>query len=102
MSCALLDGVLTSLLNAFLALVYRIRSFLVTLDIWFIANSAEHIYTDGGGAIVYRRMASKYHDPAMGSLGRIPTPVAIVLAPWLVIWLVTERTLWGKYVRAIG
>ncbi len=38
----------------------------------------------------------------MGNLGGIPTPVAIVLALWLAAWLVTERTLWGKYVRAIG
>lgn len=38
----------------------------------------------------------------MGNLGGIPTPVAIVLALWLAARLVTERTLWGKYVRAIG
>ncbi len=47
-------------------------------------------------------MAPEYHDLAVGSLGGIPTPVVIVLALWLVAWLVTERTLWGKYVRAIG
>ena len=32
----------------------------------------------------------------------VPPVVAIVLALWLAAWLVTERTLWGKYVRAIG
>ncbi len=68
----------------------------------FIASSAERIYTDGGGAIAYRRMAPEYHDTAVGNLGGIPTPVAIVLALWLAARLVTERTLWGKYVRAIG
>lgn len=47
-------------------------------------------------------MAPEYHDLAVGNLGGIPTPVAIVLALWLAAWLVTERTLWGKYVRAIG
>ncbi len=73
-----------------------------TLGTWFIASSAERIYTDGGGAIAYRRMAPEYHDLAVGNLGGIPTPVAIVLALWLAAWLVTERTLWGKYVRAIG
>ncbi len=44
-------------------------------------------------------MAPEYHgDLAVGNLGGIPTPVAIVLALWLAAWLVTERTLWGKYV----
>ncbi|STS89097.1 ribose ABC transporter permease RbsC [Klebsiella variicola] len=98
--CALLGGVLIGLLNAFLILICRIRPFLATLGTWFIASSAERIYTDGGGAIAYRRMAPEYHDLAVGNLGGIPTPVVIVLALWLVAWLVTERTLWGKYVRA--
>ncbi len=102
MGCALLGGVLIGLLNAFLILICRIRPFLATLGTWFIASSAERIYTDGGGAIAYRRMAPEYHDLAVGNLGGIPTPVAIVLALWLAAWLVTERTLWGKYVRAIG
>ena len=100
--CALLGGLLIGLLNAFLILICRIRPFLATLGTWFIASSAERIYTDGGGAIAYRRMAPEYHDLAVGNLGGIPTPVAIVLALWLAAWLVTERTLWGKYVRAIG
>ena len=100
--CALLGGVLIGLLNAFLILICRIRPFLATLGTWFIASSAERIYTDGGGAIAYRRMAPEYHDLAVGNLGGIPAPVVIVLALWLVAWLVTERTLWGKYVRAIG
>ncbi|MBN0524009.1 ABC transporter permease, partial [Pseudomonas aeruginosa] len=77
--CALLGGVLIGLLNAFLILICRIRPFLATLGTWFIASSAERIYTDGGGAIAYRRMAPEYHDLAVGNLGGIPTPVAIVL-----------------------
>ena len=81
--CALLGGVLIGLLNAFLILICRIRPFLATLGTWFIASSAERIYTDGGGAIAYRRMAPEYHDLAVGNLGGIPTPVAIVLALWL-------------------
>ncbi|MDR8383694.1 ABC transporter permease, partial [Acinetobacter baumannii] len=62
--CALLGGVLIGLLNAFLILICRIRPFLATLGTWFIASSAERIYTDGGGAIAYRRMAPEYHDLA--------------------------------------
>ena len=81
--CALLGGLLIGLLNAFLILICRIRPFLATLGTWFIASSAERIYTDGGGAIAYRRMAPEYHDLAVGNLGGIPTPVAIVLALWL-------------------
>ncbi len=57
LGCALLGGVLIGLLNAFLILICRIRPFLATLGTWFIASSAERIYTDGGGAIAYRRMA---------------------------------------------
>lgn len=68
------------------------------------------VYRQQRRAHLYRRRrrdslsadGSEYHDLAVGNLGGIPTPVAIVLALWLAAWLVTERTLWGKYVRAIG
>ena len=46
--CALLGGVIIGLLNAFLILVCQIRPFLATLGTWFIASSAERIYTVGG------------------------------------------------------
>ncbi|MDM6766482.1 ABC transporter permease, partial [Escherichia coli] len=58
--CALLGGVIIGLLNAFLILVCQIRPCLATLGTWFIASSAERIYTDGGGSISYRRMAPEY------------------------------------------
>lgn len=100
--CALLGGVTIGLLNAFLILVCQIRPFLATLGTWFIASSVERIYTDGGGAISYRRMAPEYHDLAVGNLWGIPTPIVIVLVLWLAAWLITERTLFGKRVRAVG
>ncbi len=56
MGCALLGGVLIGLLNAFLILICRIRPSSPP-SARFIASSAERIYTDGGGAIAYRRMA---------------------------------------------
>ncbi|MDA4735862.1 ABC transporter permease, partial [Enterobacter kobei] len=56
----------------------------------------------GGGAISWRRMAPEYHDLAVGNVWGIPTPVLIVLVVWLAAWLLTERTLFGKRVRAIG
>ena len=100
--CALGGGALVGLLNAFLILVCRIRPFLATLGTWFIASSLERIYTDGGGSITYRQMASEYHDLAVGSLWGIPVPVLIVLVVWLGGYLYTERTLAGKCIRAIG
>lgn len=100
--CALLGGVMIGLVNAFLILACRIKPFLATLGTWFIASSAERIYTDGGGAISWRRMAPEYHDLAVGNVWGLPTPVLIVLMVWLAAWLLTERTLFGKRVRAIG
>ncbi|CAK9883848.1 MAG: Ribose import permease protein RbsC [Candidatus Erwinia impunctatus] len=100
--CALAGGVMIGLVNAFLILCCRIKPFLATLGTWFIASSAERIHTDGGSAISMRRMASEYHDLAVGSLWGIPLPVLIVFVVWLAAWLLTERTLFGKRVRAIG
>jgi len=100
--CALLGGLTIGLVNAFLILVCRIRPFLATLGTWFIASSAERIYTDGGGAIAMRRMAPEYHDLAVGHIWGVPTPVMIVFVVWLAAWLLTERTLFGKRVRAVG
>lgn len=100
--CALLGGMTIGLVNAFLILVCRIKPFLATLGTWFIASSVERIYTDGGGAIAMRRMAPEYHNLAVGELWGIPIPVIIVLVIWLAAWLLTERTIFGKQVRAVG
>ncbi|WP_299997205.1 ABC transporter permease [uncultured Cedecea sp.] len=100
--CALLGGMTIGLVNAFLIIVCRIKPFLATLGTWFIASSVERIYTDGGGAIAMRRMAPEYHNLAVGDVLGIPVPVIIVLVIWLAAWLLTERTLFGKQVRAVG
>ncbi|KOC90079.1 ABC transporter permease [Winslowiella iniecta] len=100
--CALLGGVIIGLFNAFLILVCQIKPFLATLGTWFIASSVERIYTDGGGSIAYRRMAREYHDLAVGNIGGIPIPVLIALSLVVIAYLVTERTLFGKCVRAVG
>lgn len=100
--CALLGGMTIGLVNAFLILVCRIKPFLATLGTWFIASSVERIYTDGGGAISMRRMAPEYHNLAVGDLWGVPVPVIIVLVIWLAAWLLTERTIFGKQVRAVG
>lgn len=99
---ALLGGMTIGLVNAFLILVCRIKPFLATLGTWFIASSVERIYTDGGGSIAMRRMAPEYHNLAVGDLWGIPIPIIIVLVIWLAAWLLTERTLFGKQVRAVG
>ena len=99
---ALLGGMTIGLANAFLIIVCRIKPFLATLGTWFIASSVERIYTDGGGAIAMRRMAPEYHNLAVGDVLGIPLPVIIVLVIWLAAWLLTERTLFGKQVRAVG
>ncbi|MCS3430660.1 ABC transporter permease [Klebsiella sp. BIGb0407] len=99
---ALLGGMTIGLVNAFLIIVCRIKPFLATLGTWFIASSVERIYTDGGGAIAMRRMAPEYHNLAVGDVLGIPIPVIIVLVIWLAAWLLTERTLFGKQVRAVG
>lgn len=100
--CALLGGMTIGLVNAFLILVCRIKPFLATLGTWYIASSIQRIYTDGGGAIAMRRMAPEYHNLAVGDIFGIPVPVIIVLVIWLAAWLLTERTLFGKQVRAVG
>jgi len=99
---ALMGGMAIGLVNAFLILVCRIKPFLATLGTWYIASSIQRIYTDGGGAIAMRRMASEYHNLAVGDVWGIPIPVIIVLVIWLAAWLLTERTLFGKQVRAVG
>jgi ribose transport system permease protein len=99
---ALMGGMTIGLVNAFLILVCRIKPFLATLGTWFIGSSVERIYTDGGGAIAMRRMAPEYHNLAVGDVLGVPVPVIIVLVIWLAAWLLTERTLFGKQVRAVG
>ncbi|UYA61162.1 ABC transporter permease [Pectobacterium colocasium] len=99
---ALAGGALVGLVNAVLIIHCRIKPFLATLGTWFIGSSIERIYTEGGGPIAYRRMASQYHELAVGDLWGIPVPILIVAVLWLAYYLFFERTIAGKRIHAMG
>lgn len=99
---ALAGGALVGLVNAILILGFRVKPFLATLGTWFIGSSLERVLTDGGGPIAYRRMASEYHDIAVGQLWGIAIPVVIAGVLMLVCYLLLERTLFGKRIHAVG
>lgn len=99
---ALAGGALIGALNALLIVYCRVKPFLATLGTFFIGSSIERIYTDGGGAIAYRRMAQQYHDLAVGNLGGVPLPIVIAAVLLLGYFLFFERTIFGKRIHAIG
>lgn len=99
---ALTGGALVGLVNAILILGFKVKPFLATLGTWFIGSSLERVLTDGGGPIAYRRMATAYHDIAVGSLWGIAIPVVIAVALMLICYLLLERTLFGKRMHAVG
>ena len=98
------SGMLAGVVNAVLVIVLRIRAFLATLSVWFIGTSAQQLLTGGGAPIYLRRQETPDAFAAWGNatvLG-IGTPVLLAIAVAVAVWLLLDRTRWGRVLTAAG
>ncbi|MCJ1703842.1 ABC transporter permease [Rathayibacter sp. VKM Ac-2926] len=97
-------GTLAGVVNAVLVIVLRIRAFLATLSVWFIGTSAQQLLTGGGAPIYLRRQATPDAFAAWGNatvLG-IGVPVLLAIGVAVAVWLLLDRTRWGRVLTAAG
>lgn len=98
----LLAGLLVGLFNAFLIVKVGIGPFLATLGIMFIGQSIQRIYTLGGEPIYIMNMPKGYLFLGRGDLFGIPFEVVVAGLALLLFYLLIERTIHGKQLRALG
>ncbi len=98
----ILGGSIVGLVNAFLVVKLSVSPFLATLGTFFIGNSVQRIFTNGGGPISHRRMPEEFRNLAIGDIFGIPTEVVIATVVLIAYFVFLERSVYGKRIHAIG
>lgn len=104
LAAALAAALLVGCFNALLIGVVGIAPFLATLDTLFIGQSVQQL-ASGGGQTIYlmnMRLPSAIGFVAHGSLLGVPMPVCLVAACLGGLWLLTERSVFGQRIVALG
>ena len=100
---ALLSGVGTGLfcglINGLLISVGRLPPFIATLGMMSVARGAALVFTEGRPVSGF---SDSFRQIAVGEVLRIPAPVVIMLAVYLIAHFVLTRTKLGRYTYAIG
>jgi ribose transport system permease protein len=106
LAAALLAGVVIGLANAALTLKLGINSFIVTLAMLSMVRGLAYTFTDAAVQNEHKLAAFR----AIGTgfafrlpiIGRVPWPVLIAAALFVIFTLVMTRTTFGRYVYAVG
>ena len=97
---ALFIGVVFGCLNGFIISKFNISPMIITLATMSAARGVAMLYNNGAQIV---GLPPNFTFIGRGYiLGGIPIPVAIMLALALFIWFIMTKTLFGKYLYAIG
>jgi ribose transport system permease protein len=92
------------LLNGVLITRLRISPFLATLGVLFIGRSTQQLAT-GGGLPIYLitgPASEQFKLIARSTFLGVPTPVWVFIVCSIVVYLVMHRSMFGRYVQALG
>lgn len=94
----ILTGVLVGGVNAFLVVGLKIRPFMATLSIWFIGAGVQLVATDGGSPIYLSksRTPEDFQYLSQGSVFGLAFPLLTAIAVLIVVWVLLERSSWGR------
>lgn len=96
---SILIGLLLGLFNGWAITRFSLPPFVATLAMLTIARGATMLYTQG---IPISNLGSKFEFIGSGWFLGIPVPVWISLLVVLAVVFITKRTVFGRYIYAIG
>ncbi len=88
------------LINGLLVTRWEISPFIATLGMMFIGNGLALVVC--GGQSVRSGLPENFRDLMNAELLGLPVPILIALVGCTLFWVLTNRTLIGKYAMAIG
>lgn len=97
-------AIFVGVLNAVLITRLKISPFLATLGVLFIGQSTQQLATGGGQPIylITGTPALQFDAIARSALAHIPTPVLVLIACAVVVYLVLHRSVFGRQIVALG
>lgn len=99
LGAALAAGVVIGLINGVLVAQLRLAAFIVTLAALTYLRGVTYVGTDG--TTLFSTHFS-YAVLGQGSVLGLPVPVVVMVAVFAVGWYVLERTVFGRWVHAVG
>ena len=99
LATALGTGLFCGLLNGLLITVGRLPPFIATLGMMSVARGTALMFTEGRPVSGF---SGAFRALATGEVLRVPAPVVIMVAVYLVAHFVLTRTKLGRYTYAIG
>ncbi len=97
--CGLLTGAACGLLNAVIMSAFSLPSFIVTLATSSLFRGMMYIMTD---MVPITNLPERFVFIGQGYLGPIPIPIIVMLFVGIIIYIVANRTRFGRYVIAMG
>lgn len=97
--CGLLTGAACGLLNAVIMSAFSLPSFIVTLATSSLFRGMMYIMTD---MVPITNLPERFVFIGQGYLGPIPIPIIVMLFVAVIIYIVANRTRFGRYVIAMG
>jgi ribose transport system permease protein len=97
-------AVLVGVFNAIMITRLKISPFLATLGVLFIGQSIQQIATGGGNPIylVGAKFAPIFNGISRTQILGVPLPVIILGLCIVVVYLLLQRSVFGRYVSAMG
>jgi ribose transport system permease protein len=86
-------------LGGFVIARFGVSAFVVTLGTAQIARGGSLIFTNG--QVIYG-MPNDFKSIGIGNIGPFPTPLVIAGIAMAVCWLILNRTVYGRFLYAIG
>jgi len=96
---ALLGGVACGALNGWIVSRFRIQPFIATLGMLLVARGGTMALT-GGNPI--SSLSPRLRWFGTGKLASIPIPIVVFAVVFAIAWVVLNRTVFGRYVYAVG
>ncbi|MBK5143320.1 ABC transporter permease [Budviciaceae bacterium BWR-B9] len=96
---ALSAGALCGVWNGFLVAIFKIQPIVATLMLMVAGRGIAQLITEG--------QIVTFNDPALAWIGSgtflfLPTPVSIVVAVFVLLWLLTRKTALGLFIESAG
>lgn len=92
-------GVVFGLINGIIIAKFNVSAMIVTLATMNAARGVAYLYNDGAQII---GLPDAFTDIGRGHIGPIPIPAIIAIVMVILVYFVMTRTVFGKYLYAIG
>ncbi|MGE0971535.1 ABC transporter permease [Klebsiella sp. WOUb02] len=96
---ALAIGIVCGLINGTVLSRYRLQPFIVTMGMLSAARGLTMLTTNGNPV---SQLNSDFRWLGNGYVGGIPVPVIIFILLFALAWLLLNKTIFGRYVYAVG